>query len=200
MRKHLGLGITDRRDVLGLAGEIRDQQLHPRARVQLMDLPDRFGVQPHTLIGQVITGHPGHRGVAQLHRLHAAGHLGGFEHVHRGGFAGIDLAEITAPGALGPADQERRFLVFPALKNVRAAGLFTHRVQAFLLHQVLELDELRPHLDLGLDPLGLTFNRDRRVTLLNAQQLTAFRCEGHEFLPCWYSIFAGAPAVSIRRR
>ena len=151
----LGLGVADRLDVFGLAGEVRNQEFDAGARVQFVDLADRLGVEPDALVGEVVAGHARDGGVAQLHGLDRAGHLGGLEHVHGGGFAGVDLAEVAAPGAFGAADQEGGFLVFPAFEDVGAAGLFTHGVQAFLLHEVLELDELGAHLDLGLDPLRL---------------------------------------------
>ena len=173
----LGLGVADRLDVLGLAGEVRDQELDAGARVEFVDLADGFGVEPDALVGEVVAGHAGDGGVAELHRLDRPGHLGGFEHVHGGGLAGVDLAEVAAPGAFGAADQEGGFLVFPAFKDVGAAGLFTHGVEALLLDEVLELHELGTHLDLGLDPIRLAFHRGGRIALLDAQHFPAFWCQ-----------------------
>jgi hypothetical protein len=74
--------------------------------------------------------------------------------VEVGGLAGVDLAEVAAPGALVAADQEGRLAVFPALEDVRAAGLLADRVQALVLHQLAQRGVLRAHLRLGLDPRG----------------------------------------------
>ena len=177
MGEHLGLGVADRLDVLRFAGEVRDQEFDAGARVEFVDLADRFGVEPDALVREVIAGHPGDSGVAELHRLDRPGHLGGFENVHGRRFAGVDLAEVAAAGAFGAADQEGGFLVFPALEDIGAAGLFTHSVEAFLLDEVLELHELGTHLDLGLDPIRLAFHRGGRIALLDAQHFPAFWCQ-----------------------
>ncbi|MCY1238773.1 hypothetical protein D9M72_515300 [compost metagenome] len=83
VREDLGLGVADRGDVFGFAGEVRDQEFDAGARVQFVDLADRLGVEPDALVGEVVPGHAGHGGVAQLHGLDRAGHLGGLKHVHR---------------------------------------------------------------------------------------------------------------------
>ena len=51
--------------------------------------------------------------------------------VERQRLAGVDLAEVTPPGALVTADEEGRLAVLPALEDVRAASLLADRVQAF---------------------------------------------------------------------
>ena len=53
----------------------------------------------------------------------------------RVGPAGVDLAEVAAAGAVVAADEEGCLAVFPALEDVRAAGLLAHGVQAFPLDQ-----------------------------------------------------------------
>jgi hypothetical protein len=151
--------------------------------VQFVDLADGFGVEPDAFVFEVVTGDAGDRGVAELHGLHGAGHLGGFEPVHGGGFAGVDLAEVAAAGAFGAADQESGFLVFPAFEDVGAAGLFADGVQAFFLDQVLELDKFRAHLDLGLDPVRFAFHRGGRIALLDPQHFPAFWCQCHRSAP-----------------
>ena len=49
--------------------------------------------------------------------------------VEVGRLAGVDLAEVAAPGALVAADQEGGLAVLPALEDVRAARLLADRVQ-----------------------------------------------------------------------
>ena len=179
----LGFGVADRRDVVGVAGEVGDEEFDAGAGVQFVDLADGFGVEPDAFVCEVVAGHAGDGGVAQLHGLDGAGHFGGFEPVHGGGFAGVDLAEVAAAGAFGAADEEGGFLVFPAFEDVGAAGFFADGVQAFFFDQVLELDEFRAHLDFGLDPFRFAFHRDSRVALLDPQQLPAFGCQCHSRAP-----------------
>src|SRR5690606_33131229 len=88
-----------------------------------------------------------------------------------GGLAGVDLAEVAAPGALAAADEEGRLAVLPALEDVGAAGLLAHRVQVLVFHEVLQLPVLGAHLGHGLDPRGLALDGGLRVAHLQAQQL-----------------------------
>ena len=117
-----------------------------------MDLPDRLGVQPGAAVGQVVAGDAGDRRVAQAHRLHRLGHPARLVPVELGRLAGVDLAEVAAPGALVAADEEGRLAVLPALVDVGAAGLLADRVQPLPLDQRLQLGVLRAHLRPGLDP------------------------------------------------
>ena len=105
--------------------------------------------------------------------LHALGDPARLVAVERLGLAGVDLAEVAAPGALVAADEERRLAVLPALEDVGAAGLLADRVQALGLHEVLQLAVLRAHLGPGLDPLGLALDRGLGVADLEAEQLAA---------------------------
>ena len=118
-----------------------------------------LGVQPGAAVGQVVAGDAGDGGVAQLHLLHALGDPARLVAVERLGLAGVDLAEVAAPGALVAADEERRLAVLPALEDVGAARLLADRVQALGLHEVLQLAVLRAHRGAGLDPLRLALDR-----------------------------------------
>ena len=72
--EHLGPGVEDLAEQLGHRVEVRRQQLDAGAGVERVDLPDRLGVEPGTAVGQVVAGHAGDGGVAQLHGAHALGH------------------------------------------------------------------------------------------------------------------------------
>src|SRR5271169_1669543 len=84
-----------------------------------MDLPARLRVEPSGAVGQVVTGDPGYRGVAQAHRRDRSGHPARLVGVQRRWLAGVDLAEVTAPGAPVAADQEGGLAVLPAFEDVR---------------------------------------------------------------------------------
>ena len=86
-----------------------------------MDAPHRLGVQPRTLVGQVVAGDAGDGRVAQVHPLHALGHASRLVDVVVGGLARVDLAEVAAARALRAADEEGRLAVLPALEDVGAA-------------------------------------------------------------------------------
>src|SRR5690606_815631 len=95
------------------------------------------------------------------------------------GLAGVDLAEVAAAGALVAADEERRLAVLPAFVDVGAARLFTDRVQALAAHERFQLGVFGARLQLGLDPRGLALDRGFGVAHLQAEELSAFRSNGH---------------------
>ncbi|GAA3305919.1 hypothetical protein GCM10020295_60870 [Streptomyces cinereospinus] len=107
-----------------------------------VDLADGLGVQPGAAVGQVVAGDAGDGGVVQVHGDHGLADPAGLVAVERLGPAGVDLAEVAAPGALVAADEEGGLAVLPALVDVRAAGLLADRVQALALHEVLHLGVL----------------------------------------------------------
>ena len=129
----------------GVAVEVGDEQLDPAAGQQRVDLADRLGVEPGAAVGQVVAGDAGDGRVAQAHRGHRLGDPARLVGVELGRLAGVDLAEVAAPGALVAADEEGRLAVLPALVDVGAAGLLAHRVQALALDQAAQLGVLRAH-------------------------------------------------------
>jgi hypothetical protein len=155
VRKHLRSRLEDRLELLGDGVEVGDQQLHTGVRVECLDLADRLGVQPRAAVGEIVSSHAGDGRVAQAHRGHTLGDPPRLIAIQVGGLAGVDLAEVTAPGALLAADEERRLAVLPALVDVGAAGLLAHRVQSLAFDQGLEFGVLRPGLHAGLDPRRL---------------------------------------------
>src|SRR5450756_160454 len=98
-----------------------------------MNHTDSLGVEPGPAIFEVVARDTGDRGVAQAHLLDRLGNPAGFVMVKVLGFAGVDLAEVAAAGALLTADQEGGFPVFPALEDVRARSLLTDRVYTLCL-------------------------------------------------------------------
>jgi hypothetical protein len=165
-RKHLT-------EQVGITGEIGCEYLDACARILGVDLPNRFGVQPRALIREVIAGDASDRCVAQVHRCDRFGDASWLIRVVVGGFARVDLAKVAAPRALGPADKESGFPVFPALENVRATGLLAHRVKSLALHELLKMGVLGTHLCLRLDPLGLSLNRGLGVADFEPEQFAA---------------------------
>ena len=179
----LGGRCTDRIQVFLFTGEIGDQEFDAGAGVELMDSPDGFGVEPGSFVIEVVAGHTGHRGIAKTHLLHGLGDLERFGTVQSSRLAGVDLAEVTATGAFRTSNEEGCFAVFPAFENIRATGLFTHRVQALVLDELLHLDIFGADFNLGFDPLGLAFHGGGRVALFNAQHAASFGGEAHSRAP-----------------
>ena len=202
--QHLGPGVEDLLEQLGDAVEVGDQVLDAGAGVELVDLPDGLGVQPGAAVGEVVAGDAGDGGVAQLHLLDALGHAARLVAVERGGLAGVDLAEVAAPGALLAADEERGLAVLPALEDVGAAGFLADGVQTLALDEVHQLVVLRAHLGPGLDPLGLLLDGGLGVADLEAQHLAAFRSDRHAAHPTWptgtLSATSGGAGCEVRGR
>ena len=120
---------------LRVAREVGDEQLDAAAGQGRVDRAHRLGVQPGALVGQVVAGHAGDGRVAQAHRRHGLGDPARLVAVEGERLAGVDLAEVAAPGAGVAADEEGRLAVLPALEDVGAAGFLADRVQALALHE-----------------------------------------------------------------
>ena len=171
--------VEDLLEQLGVAGEVRHQDLDAGAGVERVDLTDGLGVEPGALVLEVVAGDAGDGRVAQPHRLHARRDPARLVAVERRRLAGVDLAEVAAPGALLAADEEGRLAVLPALEDVGAAGFLADRVQALALHQRVQLGVVRAHRRLGLDPRRLALDRGLGVAGLDPQHPAAFRGNGH---------------------
>src|SRR5205085_3516972 len=129
--------------------------LDPATRDGLVNLDAGLRVQPGSAVVQVVPGHAGYGRVRQSHGGHRLGDPARLAGIERGRLAGVDLAEVTPPGALVAADEERCLAVFPALEDVRASGRFADRVQLLAADQVLERGVLRPRAQPRLDPRRL---------------------------------------------
>ena len=149
-----------------------------------VDLAHRLRVQPGAAVLEVVAGDAGDGGVVQVHRDDRLADAARLVAVQRLGLAGVDLAEVAAPGALVAADEEGRLAVLPALEDVGTARLLADRVQPLALHQLLQLVVLGAHLRPGLDPLGLALDGGLAVPDLQAQHLASVGCDcGHVRLP-----------------
>ncbi len=166
----LGAGIEDRTQQVRFAVEVGDEHLDSATRHPLVYLPDRLGVQPRALVGEVITGHARDGCVAQAHLGDGVGDLDRFVTIKRLGTAGIDLAEVAPACALVAADEECGLAVLPALVDVGAPRLLAHCVQSAVGDPLPQLVIGRTHDSPGLDPCGLSLNRDFGVAHLEAQE------------------------------
>ncbi|CAB4962604.1 unannotated protein [freshwater metagenome] len=100
VREHLGRSVEDLAEEVGVRGEVGDENFDTAAGYGLVDGPHGLGVEPGALVGKVVAGDPGDRGVGQAHRGHGLGHPTGLVAVEGFGLAGVDLAEVTSTGAL----------------------------------------------------------------------------------------------------
>ena len=173
MRENLRASLHNHVDGVSLTAEVIDQELHARARVELMDQTAGLGIQPRGTVGQVIAGHARNRHVAQVEVTHGLGDTTRLILVVLGGTPRRDIAEVATTRAQGTTQEERRLAVLPALVNVGAPGLGAHRVQALRMrertHVLVVLTGLRGR----ANPLGLLLDRRLRIAHLDAQQLAA---------------------------
>jgi len=104
-----------------------------------MDAPHRLGVQPSTLVGQIIASNPGHGGIPQFHRCDAVRHPLWLTPVQRRRFTSINLTEVAAAGALFATDQKGCFAIFPTFVDIWAARLLADSMQSLFLDQRTDL-------------------------------------------------------------
>lgn len=171
--------LEDLLQLVAVAVEVRHQQLDAAAGHGLVDLPGGLRVQPGAAVGQVVTGDTGHRGVAQAHLAHRLGDAARLVPVVLGRLAGVDLAEVAAPGALVATDEEGGFAVLPAFGDVGTARFLAHGVQPRALHQRFDLVEVGAVVQPRLDPRRLLLDGGLAVAHLQAEELSAFRSDGH---------------------
>src|SRR5690606_3724395 len=139
-----------------------------------MNLPHRLCVQPRTAIVEVVSGDTGDGRVLEAHLADRLSDATRLVTVKGGRLAGVDLAEVTAAGALGAADEERRLAVFPAFEDVGATRLFTHGVEVSTLDEALQLFVLGAHRRGGANPLWLALDGGFCVAGLDAEHLASF--------------------------
>ena len=174
VREHLRTGLDDHVDRFGLTAEVIDEELHARARVELVDQAARLRVQPRGAVGQIVAGHARDRHVAQVEVAYGLGDTTRLVLVVLRGAARRDVAEVAAARAECTAEQEGRLAVLPALVDVGAAGLGAHRVQALGVRERAHVLVVFAGLGGRADPLGLLLDRSLRVTHLDAQELASF--------------------------
>ena len=104
-------------------------------RIELVDEAAGFGVEPRCAVGQIVSGHARDRHVAQVKVSHGLSDTTRLVLVVLSGTARRDIAEVAAARAQCTAEQEGRLAVLPALVDVGAPGLGTHRVQALRVRE-----------------------------------------------------------------
>src|SRR5215212_11352064 len=192
VREDFRLGLENLGQIVAIAREVGGQHLDPRAGVELMNPANCLGIEPGAFVWQIIAADTGHGCVPQVHLLNRFGHSQWLARVEVRWLAGIDLAEIAAPGTGVAADQKGSLAVLPTLEDVRAASFLADGVQILALHELLELSILGTHTRRGLDPGRLLFDRHARVADLQAQQLAAVRSDRH---PLRLPVITPAPAL-----
>ena len=165
MREDLWLSLEDLREQIWLAGEVRGEVLHTGMRVELVDLAHDLGVEPGTFILQVITGHTSDGGIIQLHLAYGLRDALWLFNIERFRLCGVDLAEVTAAGAVGTTDEEGGFAGFPALVDIGAASFLAHGVQRRALDFAAHVLVFRASFHRVTDPARLGFDRGLRVAL-----------------------------------
>src|SRR5205085_2156822 len=111
--------------------------------------------------------------VAKPHPGHATGDARRLERVVPGRFAGLDVAEPTAPGAGVAEDHERGGPPLPALADVRTRRLLTDGVEVLRFDQALELAVLRTPRRRHLEPGRLAAAMGLDVGPEHAEHITA---------------------------
>ena len=177
--EHLGSGREDDVQQLRLAGEVLGQHLHTDPGVGVVNLSDRLGAQPSSLVGQVVTAHAGDGGVSQSHLGDGLGNSPWFIGVVALGFGGVDLAEVAASSALVATDEEGGLAILPTLEDVRASGLLTHRVELGVDHAIAHVPVLGAHRGGGADPSWLVLDRGLGILDLDAQQFASVSFDTH---------------------
>ena len=100
-------------------------------------------------------------------------------------FLRVDQAEATRPGAALAQDHERRCAVRPAVTEIGAAGLLTHRHQSVVAHGLFQRQHLGADRHLRAQPLRLA-GRDRQTVgdtgLLKSRRRALTGCDSDTVL------------------
>ena len=144
----VGLGVDHhgRRPVL--SQEVGRQDLDGGVRRLDADLAHHLGEVGRTAVGHIVAVDRGDDDVVQTHLLDGQAHLARLFRIQRLRQARLDVAEGAGPRAGVAHDHQGGVLLAPALADVRAGRLFTHR------HQPLGANDL-----LG----GVVLTRARRL-------------------------------------
>src|SRR5918994_2001386 len=125
----VGAGVDNGLDGFAISLEIGGQDLDGAAGDLFPDRAYRPGEDGGPAVRELIAVHTRDHGVLQAHLLCGVGDAIGLVEVELGGFAREHGAEAAGSGTDVAEDHEGSGAVVPALADVRAAGLFTYRVQ-----------------------------------------------------------------------
>jgi hypothetical protein len=173
MGKDLRASIENALKMLGVTGEVWDEDFYPSAHALLVNLANCLGIEPRALVFEVIAGDTRHGGITEVHFDDGLAHAARLVGVESGWLSRINLAKVAATRALSTTNEESCLSVFPALVDVRASGLLAYRVKVFTLDEALKLLVLRTHFCLGLNPVGLSLNRRFAVAYFKTKELAA---------------------------
>ena len=136
-----------------LTSEIGDENFDLDPGIDLPDQMDRFCVVRSSPIGQVITGDRSQHHVLKPHLSHRFSHFLWFVLVGRRRYPPFHGAKATIPGTNPAQDENRRRPLGKTLSQVRAPGLFTHRMELASLqddsHPFEILNRRKPFLEPG---------------------------------------------------
>jgi hypothetical protein len=161
--EHVGAGVEDEVERLGVAFAIRDEHLDPTSRPGPTDRFDRRRKRPGAAVGQVVASHRGDDGKVEPHRDDRLGHPFGLAVIERAGATGIDQAEPAGAGTTLAVNHERGGPVGPALRQVGTACLLAHRHQVQPGDLTLERRHLGAVLDSGPHPRRLALPVGHRL-------------------------------------
>ena len=130
VRQDVGPCGEDHRQKIEVPAKVRDEHLHEGVWILRADLADTGGEVARALIGLVVPIHGGHHHIVEPHLADSIRDVRGLSGVERGGVSGgRHGAEPAAAGAGVPHHHEGGGAAAPALPDVGALGLLTHRVQ-----------------------------------------------------------------------
>ena len=173
---------------------VGNEDLDGRARLALPDRGDRRHERPRPAVGQVVAGDGGHDRVGESHVRDGGGDTGGLCLVERQRVPRVDEAEAARPRAALAVDHEGPGPGGPALVDVRAACLLTHRDEVERAHRLAEGEVFLSHRGLDPQPRGLA-----RADLDATSRVDPCRGEPAEGRSLRRTGFRGASNVGRRR-
>jgi hypothetical protein len=157
--ENVGLGCDHHLDRAGLAKEVRGQDLDGRSGRAGSDRLNHLREMSRAAVSEVVPVHGGDDHVLEAQLLNGDCDALGFVRIEGLRQAGLDVAEGAGPRARIPHDHERGVLLFPALPDIRAPGLFADGHELVLAHDAVRFGPLRRSRRLDTDPVRLALDR-----------------------------------------
>jgi hypothetical protein len=101
--------------------------------------------------------------------LHRLGNATWFIAIERLWLSGVDVAEVATTSTTLATNQEGRFAIFPALKDIWTGCFLADGVQTFTNNKGAKLGVLRAHFGARLNPFRLLLDWNRGVTRFDAK-------------------------------
>ena len=173
-------GIQHVLDGVAAALKVRYQYFHRAARHHLVDQPDGLVKMVRAEVRQIIAIHRRDHGMAKTHCCNGACHLLGFREVETRRPPVRDSAIGAVSGADIAKNHERGGPMVPAFADVRAARLFTDRVESKLPHHPLDAEIVLTPRRLHLQPGWLSFGQ--RLGTMAAEDLVQVLFHGPAYV------------------